>query len=136
MPHPPQFCGSVIVLAHVAVPAQAVVPAGHTHWPDMQLAPMSHWWFCVGVVHAPQFCVSVETLEQPLAQGISFVGQTQTPAVQVEPGAHTWPHVMQLALSVCRLTHAPLQIVVPVGHWQMPETHIAPTGHEVPQLPQ
>jgi hypothetical protein len=47
----------------------------------------------------------------------------QTPCWQVSPVAHAWPHVPQLALSVCVFVHAPPQHVVPPVHWwpQLPQ---------------
>jgi hypothetical protein len=38
--------------------------------------------------------------------------------------------------SVIWLTQAPLQISVPLGHVQMPATHVAPAGHAKVHVPQ
>jgi hypothetical protein len=41
-PHPPQFCGSFVLLTQP--PEQPVVPCGHTHDPPLQISPGAHAW--------------------------------------------------------------------------------------------
>jgi hypothetical protein len=58
---------------------------------------------------------------------------------QLEPPVHTTPQAPQLSLFVDRLTHAPLQSVVPateqaVAHTPLIQT--SPAKHELPQVPQ
>jgi hypothetical protein len=124
--------GSVIVLAQTPCVAQLIVPAGHTHWPETQLAPIGHAWFAPGVVHAPQLFGSLDVLVQPAEQGISFVGQAQTEPVHVEPIGQTCPHVPQFALSLMGLTHAPAQIMSPAGQPHTPAVQVPPIAHFVP----
>jgi hypothetical protein len=60
----------------------------------------------------------------------------QTPVEQTCPAPQTVPHAPQLALSVVRLTHAPLQTEVPAGQAHAPLTQSAPVGHAWPHAPQ
>jgi hypothetical protein len=54
------------------------------------------------------------------------------------PGAQSWPHCPQWALSLSRLTHSPSQAVSPV--WQLtaqaPLEQTSPGAHWVAQVPQ
>jgi hypothetical protein len=46
------------------------------------------------------------------------------------------PQPPQLLLSVCVSVHVLLHIVSPMGHVHVPLLHVAPEGHERPQVPQ
>jgi hypothetical protein len=64
-------------------------------------------------------------------------GHTQLPATHAALPWHAVPHVLQLALSVWRFVHAPLQTSGdPAGHAQLPPEHVAPVAHAFPQVPQ
>jgi hypothetical protein len=67
------------------------------------------------------------------------VAHTHCPDRQVDPPVHAFPHAPQLLLSVCVLTHAPLQNVAPVvAQAQAPFWQVAPPEplHVVPHPPQ
>jgi hypothetical protein len=77
----------------------------------------------------PQCAVSVNWLTQTPPQ-IAMPGPHEVdmhwPFVHVWPVWHAWPQVPQLFVSVGKLTHAPLQLVVPAGqldvHWLLAHT--------------
>jgi hypothetical protein len=46
------------------------------------------------------------------------------------------PHPPQLFGSTDTFKHAPLQLMAPAWHAQLPATHALPTAQEVPHLPQ
>jgi hypothetical protein len=46
------------------------------------------------------------------------------------------PQLPQLLKSVIRSTHAPLQFIIPLGHWQTPPEQVMPPVHRCPQAPQ
>jgi hypothetical protein len=64
------------------------------------------------------------------------------PLEHTSPGAQTFPHPPQLALSVVVVTQdtpaSPTQTVCAEGHWatQLPPAHICPAAHALPQPPQ
>jgi hypothetical protein len=87
----------------------------------------------------PQNIGSVDGTAQAPPQFVCPVAQ---PAWQV-PFAHAGvapPHVVPQAPQFCglviRFTHAPLQLVVPAGHAQSPETHASVAPQASPQPPQ
>lgn len=69
--------------------------------------------------------VSGQLAEQEL---VPFVATQNWPALQALPQAP------QLAASELTLTQAPLQLVRPVAHWQVPFTQVWPVWHMLPQL--
>jgi hypothetical protein len=120
-------------------PLHTMVPAGHTHWPEVQLAPTAHTCDCCAVVQPPQLLVSLETSTQPVwpAQFTRPVPQVQTPATQLAPVPQTLPQVPQLKLSFCLSTHWPLQMLgVAAGQEHWPEVHVPPIGQGMSQPPQ
>lgn len=72
------------------------------------------------------------------AQVMNGVGQlvhVQRPASQVPP-SQMRPHAPQFVASMSVSTHAPSQMLVPVGQRHVPDVHEAPPGQTVPQPPQ
>lgn len=72
-------------------------------------------------------------------QYVCPVGHTHWPPWQLEPPIHALAQPPQFALSVCVLTHTPLQNTSPaVAHVQEAFWQVAPPGplHVVPQPPQ
>ena len=85
-------------------------------------------------------------VSQPFA---AFPSQSANPALQVNvheaftqetvafgTGGQAWLHIPQLLTSDPRLTHAPLQGEVPIGHEHTPPEHIPFVGQLVPHDPQ
>ena len=67
------------------------------------------------------------------------MGHTQLPLTQVSAAGHVWPHMPQLALSACGLTHAPgvpQSIGSAVGQVHTLLTQFWPVAQTVVQVPQ
>jgi hypothetical protein len=65
----PQLSGSVWNVVSVVQPAPApheLVPVGHAHAPEVQIAPEPHV-----LVHEPQCCGLLETSKQPFAHAVA-----------------------------------------------------------------
>ncbi len=73
----------------------------------------------VGLWHVlpqePQLLSSYKGSMQVPPQSTAKLGHWHEPVLQDFPPVHVVPHVPQLELLVCRLTHAPLQFVVPAA---------------------
>jgi hypothetical protein len=111
VPQEPQSALSVCKSTHA--PPHAVCPDVHVtvhmpfeqSWPGPQTLLQLPQWF-------GSLVVSTQTPLQSLWPG----GQTHMPPAQLAPVGHALPHLPQSALSVCRFTHWPLQLVSPVPH--------------------
>jgi hypothetical protein len=143
-------------VAHVQVPKEHTASVeAHTlpHVPQLFLSDVSSMQeplqqaFPVpqALPQAPQLLLSVRTLRQLEPHSVEVAPEqviVHTPALHVAdpppwPGpGHTWPHEPQLFVSALSLTQAPLQIVVPAGHWHDPPMHRAPPVQMLPQAPQ
>jgi len=65
-----------------------------------------------------------------------MLATVQMPEMQLRPVAHEIPQPPQLVLSVCRLRHAPVQKVWPVGHGaHTPLVQTWPVGQAVGEYP-
>jgi hypothetical protein len=114
------------------------------HMPATQMLPAGHT-----TPHPPQLFVAVDVfVSQPFAGLPSQSPRLASHTNAHRPAAHTLvalaraghavPHALQLAGSLLRLTHAPLQLVRPavqlVAH--TPAEHTWPAAHVRPQAPQ
>jgi hypothetical protein len=79
----------------------------------MQAPPVQTCPCAQAVPQAPQFWLLVLRSTQLVPQRVAppLHPLPQTPAEHAVPPLHAWPQVPQLAPSVCRLTHVPLQLV-------------------------
>jgi len=139
-PHAPQLLALVAVLTHA--PPQFVVPAAHPHAPPEQLCPDMH-----AAPHPPQLPALVAVLvsqpsaalplqlPNPALHVITQALATQVPVATLAP-TQPMPQPPQLAASVAVFTQALPQLVVPVGHAQLPPTQARPDGHARPHMPQ
>ena len=87
---------------------------------------------------APQFALSVFRFAQEVPHLVSSVGHcaAHEPRVQTWPAAQEAPHEPQWFTSLVVSTHAPLQLVLPKAHEQLPPVQVAPPWQVVPQAPQ
>jgi hypothetical protein len=72
----------------------------------------------------------------PVVPPVPPVPPEQTPAEQLCPVAHAWPHAPQFAVSLLVFTQAAPQNVCPLGHWQLPATHERPPSQALLHAPQ
>jgi hypothetical protein len=97
--------------------------------------------------HMPQFCVSESSLMQApwhgLYPGLHWMSQPEVTQVAwpLAGAGQAMPQALQLAGSLVRSMHEPLQLVVPLGHelWHLPpaQTVLAPQGvSQPPQCPE
>lgn len=70
------------------------------------------------------------------AEKLTLAPHEHVPPLQSCPDGHAWPHDPQLFASVEVFVHAEPHAVSPVGQTHWLETHDAPVGHVVVQLPQ
>jgi hypothetical protein len=124
------------VTVHVVVGSVA-----HEQLPLAQVCSSGHV-----VPQAPQLTLSVSRLTQVPPHRVSPVGQPHTLPVHTSPPVQAVPQAPQSLASFVRLTHiagevvlsmVPLHPVSPVGHVQVPLTHVAPSlAHTFPHTPQ
>ena len=132
VPHAPQFAGSVEVSLH-APPEHFVVPAGHTHCPPLQSAPLPQT-----VPQDPQLLALVPVSRHAPVQQSSLVPHAVPQAPQSSLSAfvswhvpwqqawstgHELPQAPQLPVLVSRSVHAPVQ-------------HTSPAPQALPHEPQ
>lgn len=141
-PHVPQLFALLVVSTHR--PLQSIWLAGHLQVELTQLVPPVQT-----CVHMPQLLLSFDVLTQVDVHrvGVDPV-HWQLPLRHCWPPLHDIPHVWQLPLSLCKLTHAPLQSLRPMLQASVHEVPLhagvpsmAPllgpghaVVHEVPQL--
>jgi hypothetical protein len=100
------------------------------------------------VPHIPQLSMSVFVSTHAPPHAVFPIGHTtahdplthdHVPPPMIVPASappHVLPHFPQFALSDFTSTHALPHFVAPLGHWQLPCTHVAVAGQLVPHLPQ
>ena len=110
-PQEPQFAAFDEVSTHV-VPHDTCGGV-HTHAPSAQMPGQR-------LLHAPQFCESVDVSTQRPEQLLSVPGHTHTPPTH-DVGPEQWlPHAPQLLMSVFKSTHVPRHSIEQV---HAPATH-------------
>jgi hypothetical protein len=117
-PQLPQLLLSVLVLKQIEPHCLKPAPLHEElHWPPV------HEPLHAGAAQLPQCCGSVWTSTQPTpAHWVCPEGHSHLAPTQVAPPAHTFPHVPQSVLLVCRSTHPPSQSALDVsGQDDVPE---------------
>lgn len=114
--HAPQLFASVLVLVHV--PLQTCSPEGQAQAPAWQVVPAVH-----ALPQDPQLLESDERSVQAPLQSAGLLPPAQLHALETHcsPPAQAVVQEPQWPGSLARLTHEPLQFVVPAGHWKKHE---------------
>jgi hypothetical protein len=122
----------------VRLPLHDTPPSGAV-W---QTAPTQGWPAAQGMLHPPQFELSVLVLVQAPLHRVCPVGQVvpHLPPMQACPVMQVKPQLPQLLGSVAVVTQIPPQLVWPFGQPLLTQVPLAQIGvvpeHTVPQVPQ
>ena len=113
-------------------PLQSVYPSPQTsvQTPSSHDSPVEHLWR-----QAPQLLTS-DLISVSLPKHVMTSDATHSPDAQICPSPQTLPQAPQLAASLVKLIHLPLQSVVSAGQTQAPSTQFWPSTQASPQAPQ